>query len=68
MPFTSEAERMDVRFLVVGGEVELSVDGRVYLWEITRVRAVGLVGLYAVSGRVRLQNASLTPMREPEHS
>jgi beta-fructofuranosidase len=68
VPFTTSVDAMRVQLLVVGGEVELSIDGRVYLSEITRARADGFVGLYAVSGRVALRNASLTPMREPQHS
>ena len=66
--FTLAAESMHVHLLVVGGEVELSVDGRVLLSEITRFRAEGMIGVFATSGRVRLLNASLTPMEEPQHS
>ena len=66
--FTLGAEGMHVRLLAVGGEVELSADGCVLLSEITRVRAEGRIGVFAVSGHVGLRNASLTPMREPQHT
>ena len=59
VPFVQGAESVHVRLLVVGGEVELSVDGRVLLSEITRVRAEGRVGVFAVSGSV-MRRPSLT--------
>jgi len=55
-----------VRLLVVGGEIEFSVDGRLYIAAISMARSSGRVGLFVNSGSGRLEDATVTPMRAPE--
>jgi hypothetical protein len=54
-----------VKAQFVGGEIEVSVNGRLALAAVSFTRAKGRLGLFANCGSVALENAEVTAMRAP---
>jgi len=65
-PLDPPAGPIPLRLLAVGGEVEVSLAGRVVLATVLPGSPRGRVGLFAADGRVALTDARLTPMRPPQ--
>jgi len=56
---------VDVKLLVAGGEIEFSINGRLYIAAISMARASGRVGVFANTGSVKIATPKITPMRAP---
>lgn len=51
----------------IGGEVEISLNGRVSFSTVTTALHTGRIGIFAQSGSVDVQNMSIVSMRMPEN-
>jgi hypothetical protein len=55
------------RLLVAGPYIECSFDGEVVIATASHERQAGRVGMWAESGRARIEDARWSPLRCPEH-
>lgn len=51
----------------IGGEIEISLNGRVCFSTVTTALHTGCIGIYAQNGSVNVQNMSIISMRIPEN-
>ncbi len=58
-----------VSFLLrhVGGELEVSLNGKIYFSTVTTALQTGCIGIFAESGTVSVENLQIFPMKIPEN-